>query len=317
MSLHTIIGQEKAVRILSGTLKRGCVPSSVLLSGDSGIGKRLAALNYAKALNCLEPVDFDACDHCNSCRKIDVESHPDVTTLLPENDEIKIEVIRQAGEMLSLRPYEGKKKVLIFDDADFMNINAANAFLKTLEEPPSDSVIILISTSPDRLPETIRSRCMHIRFRPLSDEAFKRVLSLKAPGKDLNPFSGLIAGRPGIGISKDFTKEKKWFMDILTGMTRGESRCAWTDKNEIKQWLDLSFVLLRDVAVLGISGRESDLLYGEKYATGKIGLVLDAYQRLQKVRGLLDLNLNKSITWNYVSGIIQNTVDQPRHRDHG
>ena len=106
MSLRAIIGHDKAVRILSGTLKTGHVPSSILLSGDSGIGKRLAALNYAKALNCLEPVDFDACDHCNSCRKIDVESHPDVTTLLPENDEIKIEVIRQAGEMLSLRPYE-------------------------------------------------------------------------------------------------------------------------------------------------------------------------------------------------------------------
>jgi len=313
MSLRAIIGQEKAVRILSGTLKRRHVPSSILFSGDSGIGKRLTALNYAKALNCLEPIDFDACDNCISCRKIDVDSHPDVTTLLPENDEIKIEAIRQAGEILQLRPYEGIKKVLIVDDADFMNINAANAFLKTLEEPPSDSIIVLVSASPDRLPETIRSRCMHIRFRPLSDEAFKCVLSLKVPGKDLGPFTGLITGRPGIGISKDFTREKKWFLDILTSMKRGESRCAWSDKNEIKQWLDLSFVLLRDVAVLGITGRESDLLYGEKYTAGKIGLVLDAYQQLQKVRGLLDLNLNKSITWNYVSGIIQNTVEHPRH----
>jgi hypothetical protein len=68
--------------------------------------------------------------------------------------------------------------------------------------------------------------------------------------------------------------------------------------------------------VLGITGKESDLLYGEKFPAGKIGPVLDAYQGLQKVRGLLDLNLNKSITWNYVSGIIQNSVGQVRHRDH-
>jgi DNA polymerase-3 subunit delta' len=131
MALKDIIGQERPVRILSGTIKRDRVPSSILLSGDSGIGKMLAARSYAKALNCLAPVDFDACDKCSSCRKIDSESHPDITFVLPENDEIKIESVRQAEEVLSLKPYEGKVKVLIVDDADLMNINAANAFLKT------------------------------------------------------------------------------------------------------------------------------------------------------------------------------------------
>ena len=308
MSLHTIIGQEKAVRILLGTIKRERVPTSILLSGDSGIGKRLAALNYAKALNCQTPVDSDACDRCISCRKIDGEIHPDVTTLLPENDELKIETIRRAEEILSLRPYEGKKKVLIVDDADKMNINSANAFLKTLEEPPDDSIIVLVSASPDRLPDTIRSRCMHVRFRPLSHEAFARVFSMKAPDKKLGPFAGLVMGRPGIGISKDFAKEKKWFMDIYTSMTQGETRCAWADKNDIKLWLDLSLILLRDMAVFSITGREDDLLYGEKRSGGDLRQILDAGLRLQKVRTLLDLNLNKSITWNFVSVIIQNTV---------
>jgi DNA polymerase-3 subunit delta' len=308
MSLHTIIGQEKAVRILSGTIKRERVPTSILLSGDSGIGKKLAALNYAKALNCQTPVDSDACDRCISCAKIDKEIHPDVTTLLPENDELKIETIRRAEEILSLRPYEGKKKVLIVDDADKMNINSANAFLKTLEEPPDDSIIVLVSASPDRLPDTIRSRCMHVRFRPLSHEAFARVFSMKAPDKKLGPFAGLVMGRPGIGISKDFAKEKKWFMDIYTSMTQGETRCAWADKNDIKLWLDLSLILLRDMAVFSITGREDDLLYGEKRSGGDLRQILDAGLRLQKVRTLLDLNLNKSITWNFVSVIIQNTV---------
>ena len=278
------------------------------MSGDSGIGKRLAALNYAKALNCQTPVDSDACDRCISCRKIDKEIHPDVTTLLPENDELKIETIRRAEEILSLRPYEGKKKVLIVDDADKMNINSANAFLKTLEEPPDDSIIVLVSASPDRLPDTIRSRCMHVRFRPLSHEAFARVFSMKAPDKKLGPFAGLVMGRPGIGISKDFAKEKKWFMDIYTSMTQGETRCAWADKNDIKLWLDLSLILLRDMAVFSITGREDDLLYGEKRSGGDLRQILDAGLRLQKVRTLLDLNLNKSITWNFVSVIIQNTV---------
>lgn len=279
-----------------------------MLSGDSGIGKRLAALNFAKALNCQTPVDSDACDHCVSCRKIEGEIHPDVTTLLPENDELKIETIRRAEEILSLRPYEGKKKVLIVDDADKMNISAANAFLKTLEEPPDDSIIVLVSASPDRLPDTIRSRCMHVRFRPLSHEAFERVFSMKAPDKNLGPFAGLVMGRPGIGISKDFAKEKKWFMDIYASMMQGETRCAWADKNDIKLWLDLSLILFRDMAVFSITGREDDLLYGEKRPVGDLRQILDAGLRLQKVRTLLDLNLNKSITWNFVSGIIQNVA---------
>ena len=315
MALHNIIGQEKAVRILSGTIKRERVPSSILFSGDSGIGKRFAALNYAKVLNCMEPVDSDACGHCRSCKKIDGEVHPDVTTLIPENDEIKIDTIRRVEEILSLRPYEGKKKVLIVDDADLMNINAANAFLKTLEEPPQDSMIILLSSSPDRLPDTIRSRCMHVRFNPLPAEAFKRVMDLKADGQNPATFPRLAMGRPGIAIAKDFSNEKKWFMDIFTAMGHGETRCAWSDKNDIKRWLDIAFVLLRDMAVFGITSRESDLLYGEKRAAGNIRFVLDAYQDLRQVHGLLSLNLNKSITWNYVSGIIQKVAAVADHRE--
>ena len=121
MALRNIIGHERPVRILSGTIKRDRVPSSMLLSGDSGIGKMLAARSYAKALNCLSPIDFDACDECSSCRKIESGSHPDITCVLPENDEIKIESVRQAEEVLSLKPYEGRLKVLIMDDA-YINV---------------------------------------------------------------------------------------------------------------------------------------------------------------------------------------------------
>ncbi|HMK57261.1 MAG TPA: DNA polymerase III subunit delta' [Dissulfurispiraceae bacterium] len=309
MSLQSVIGQDKAVRILYGTLKRERVPTSILLSGDSGIGKRLAALNYAKALNCLAPVDSDACDSCISCRKIDGEIHPDVTTLLPENDEIKIEAIRRAEETLSLRPYEGRKKVLVIDDADTMNINAANAFLKTLEEPPDDSIIMLVSPSPDRLPDTIRSRCMHVRFRPLSGEAFSRVLEMKTGLKSAGPFAALAMGRPGIGITRDFANEKKWFMDIFSNMSRGEARCAWNDKNDIRLWLDLSLIMLRDMAVYSVTGKDSDLLYGERRPGIDLQQMLNAAASLQKVRSVIDLNLNKSITWNYVSGIIQKALE--------
>jgi DNA polymerase-3 subunit delta' len=305
MAFGDIIGHDKPVRILLGTIKRERVPTSILFSGDSGIGKMLTALNYAKALNCLSPANYDACDKCSSCLKINSSSHPDISLIVPENDEIKIDLVRQAEQTLSLKPYEGNKKILIVDDADRMNISAANAFLKTLEEPPPDSVIMLLTANPDRLPDTIRSRCMHVRFRPLPAEACLRVLSMISGDKETNSFASLAAGRPGIGITTDFAADKKWFMDILNAMTRGETRCAWADKSDIKRWLDLCFIWLRDIAVYDITGKGKDLLYGDKRKATDIGALLEAGQKLQKVRAMIDLNLNKAITWNFVSGIIQ------------
>jgi DNA polymerase-3 subunit delta' len=305
MSLAGVVGHEKPVRILSGLIKRNRVPSSMLLSGDSGIGKRFTALNFAKAINCLAPAALDACDQCPSCVKIDHASHPDVITITPENDEIKIEAIRQAEEMLWLKPYEGRKKILIVDDADRMNIGASNAFLKTLEEPPNDSLIMLISASPDRLPDTVRSRCMHVRFRPLPAEACRRVVSLQAGGRESAGLEGLAPGRPGIALTRDFGEDRKWFLDTLDAMTRGSSKCVWADKADIKRWLDLCLVWIRDTAVYAATGSQSGMFSGDKHQTNDLPALLSAAQRIQKLRASADLNLSKAITWNYVSVIIQ------------
>lgn len=310
MSLNNILGQDKALRILFGTLKRDRVPSAMLFSGDMGIGKRLAAVNFAKAVNCLAPNDFDSCDKCVQCRKIDSGQHPDVTSVVSESDEIKIDTIRKVEETLSLRALEGMKKVVIIDDADTMNINAANAFLKTLEEPPPESLILLVSSNPDKLPATIRSRCVNVRFRPLPERECRDLISknIGTGGADL--VYRLAMGRPGLAVSRDFAKETEWFMNLLNDMRRGETKSAWADKGEIKSWLDMSFVFLRDMAVVSEYGtRDPELLMvsgsvREKPAALKS--IMEAYQSLQKLYGLLDFNLNKSISWNYVSGIMRN-----------
>ena len=308
MALRNIIGQERALRILLGTLKRNRVPSSILLSGDSGIGKRLAAINYAKAVNCLEPADFDCCDKCMSCKKIDSEMHPDVSMIVPENDVITIETIRNTQEVISLRPYEGRKKVLIVDDADAMNIYAANAFLKTLEEPPDDSLIILISSNPERLPDTIRSRCVNVRFYPLPVDGCREVASKNIDPKSIDFVLNLSMGRPGLAVSRDFIKENEWFMKLLNNMIYEKSKDVWSDKGEIRAWLDMAFILLRDMAVYKITGSEKDLMLkgqGSKVKGQEIQSILNSYQDMQQVRGLLDFNLNKSITWNYVASIMR------------
>lgn len=311
MALKNIIGQDRALRILLGTLKRDRVPTAMLLSGDAGIGKRLAAVNYAKALNCLEPVDFDCCDRCISCKKIDSETHPDVSIMAPENDVIVIEEIRRVEETLSLKTYEGKKKVVIIDAAETMNIYAANAFLKTLEEPPQDSLIMLVSSNPDRLPDTIRSRCTQVRFYPLPFDGCRKLISEQtdADAKVTALMLKLSMGRPGLGLAMDFAKEKEYFERLLENMIHGESKDTWADKAAIRSWLDMAGVFLRDIVVTRITGKETDVLLDKRFEVkGKrldINDILDAYQSLQQVSGLLDFNLNKSITWNYVSSIMR------------
>jgi DNA polymerase III subunit delta' len=314
MALRTIIGHDKPIRILLGGIKRDRVPSSILFSGDSGVGKMLTALNYAKALNCLAPQDHDACDKCPSCLKTDNASHPDVTTICPENAEIKIEAVRQAEETLWLKPYEGRKKILMVDDAEMMNISAANAFLKTLEEPPQGSVIILISSDPDRLPATIRSRCMHVRFRPLAADAYKQALAKIFADNKPGAVSGLFMGRPGTAVADNLDEAEKWFMDILNSMLRGESKCAWADKADIKRWLDLCVVWLRDMAVFGTTGRETDLFLSDRRPSQAPTPLLNAGEKLQRIRSDADMNLSKAITWNVVSGIIQEIAAQPGRR---
>lgn len=309
MALRHIIGQERGVRILLGTLRRDRVPSAMLISGDGGVGKKLAAITYAKAVNCLQPAEGDCCDACLSCRKIEAGIHPDVTVLLPEGEEIKIETVRTIEEALFLKPYEARKKVVIIDDADLMNSNAANAFLKTLEEPPEESLILLLSPNPDRLPDTIKSRCTQVRFYPLPLEGVERVIA-GTTGKEAEALAvRLSMGRPGLALSGDLEEEREWFMNLLDALLRGGSKEAWADRNEMKTWLDLSSVFLRDMAVERITGREEDLLYGSsRYRLSRqtdIGAVFEAYRHLQRLRGLLDFNLNKSISWNYAAQIVR------------
>jgi DNA polymerase-3 subunit delta' len=150
----------------------GRLAHAYLFTGPPGVGKRLFAVELAKALLCEHPqaaARLDACDECPACLQVAAEVHPDFQRFgLPEEaHEIPVALIREAANHLALRPARGRYRVLILDDADHLSDAAANAFLKTLEEPPPASLLTLIGTSPDRQLPTIVSRCQVIRFSPL------------------------------------------------------------------------------------------------------------------------------------------------------
>ncbi|MDP3048091.1 MAG: DNA polymerase III subunit delta' [Thermodesulfovibrionales bacterium] len=320
MAFKNIIGQKKAINILLGTMARNRIPSAYLFAGESGIGKKLTAINLAKTINCLAPkTQLDCCDECSSCKKIDSRTHPDFLMAAPEKGEIRVDEIRMIEEVISLAPYEGKRKVVIVDDAETMNPSAANAFLKTLEEPPPQSIIILISASPDRLPETIRSRCSRINFSPLAPEQCKEVIraidnqDTEITDSQLSTLSRLSMGRPGLAISSDLMEERDWFFNLFGEMSGGRNKETWADKEEMELWFNKAFMLLRDIAVLKITGKSDMLInadlkdrFAEMSKTIEMKDIVDIYGRLSFLKGYLGFNLNKSITWNYVTIIMQN-----------
>jgi len=177
MSFKDIYGHDKQIAILQTTMAKRRVPHAYLFYGMKGIGKRTTAVVFAKAMNCLEGEKaFDACDSCSSCRKIVHRNHPDVTIVAAEGQFIRIGEIRYLQNQMKFKPFEGGKRIFIIVDADKMNITAANALLKTLEEPSPSNILILVTSRPYQLPLTILSRCQHLRFNPLQRETIASFL---------------------------------------------------------------------------------------------------------------------------------------------
>jgi len=157
------------------------VPGALLFLGPGHVGKATTAIALAQALNCEAPVGVntagpDACGTCASCRKIGSSTHPDVEIVEPEGQFIKIDQIREVSNRLSLNPLLAQRRMVVFKSAEQMNPQAANAFLKTLEEPPADTTLVLCATGRSALPETIVSRCVPVRFLPLTDGILKSLL---------------------------------------------------------------------------------------------------------------------------------------------
>ncbi len=163
--------QSQGIQLLQRSLARGRLGHAYLFTGDQLDDLELLARTLAKTLNCLNPVKTngvatDCCDECLICRKIDGETHPDIHWARPESKSrvITVEQMRDLMQQIQLRPTEAEYKVTVIAGADRLNTQAANAFLKTLEEPPAKSILVLLSTEPSRILETILSRCLRLNF---------------------------------------------------------------------------------------------------------------------------------------------------------
>ena len=166
-SFSQIIGQEKAIKFLKQVVARKKLPHAYLFVGIQGIGKTTTAIALAQAINCHEPVNGDGCGRCRACHQIMSRNFLDLVSIKPDGQYIKIEQIRELNHRLSFKPVSGRYRVSIIHQAEMMNTEAANSFLKTLEEPPSGNILILNVAEPLDLLLTIVSRCQKVSFRPI------------------------------------------------------------------------------------------------------------------------------------------------------
>jgi DNA polymerase-3 subunit delta' len=300
MPFSTLIGNDRIKKLLQRAVSDARIGQSLLMAGSRGVGKYQFAVALAQALNCEQVVSGDACGECLPCRKVARNEHADVRTILRETQDpsvkkeprsqfIKIEQTRLMSEQAQFRPYEGRRRVFILDDAEWLRREAANSLLKTLEEPPETSLIILITPKPFALIDTIRSRCLMLSFAPLDAvEIEKHLLGLKKSPEEARLRARLSGGSIGRAIEidlADYHAMRDILLDLLesvafsrgsaTLMSAAEYLGRKIEKDEFERYLEALTVLLGDVLRLKLG-------YGSGSLTNE-----DVIDRLERIAGAL------------------------------
>ena len=302
--------------MLQRSIAQGRVGHAYLFGGLAGIGKKTLALAFAQTLNCERSGETkDACGQCPPCRKMLSGSHPDVLQVSTERQFLRIDDVREIQNQMTFRPLDGRLRIVIIDDADKMNEQAANALLKTLEEPTSSNILILISARPYWLPQTVLSRCRHLRFNPLSAGLVEKYLVERA--QIAEDRARLLANLSGGAIAKaldlnteEMTAYREEFTARVTATTQTDpmslialASFLGQDKNDIRQGLEMLKSIFRDALVYKETGSvqmvaNSDCLGLIASLAGRLGGddMLQNIARVDRSMETLEMNVNKSLT---------------------
>jgi DNA polymerase-3 subunit delta' len=273
-------------------LRQGRVPGALLFTGEEGLGKKLFALELARALNCRSRRGVEACGECSACvrigrfhfptaddrdahKKIIWSEHQDVGQVRPYSRTILIDAVRDLDRECNFRPAEGGARVFLIEDADSLSEASANALLKTLEEAPPTTHLLLISARPASLLPTIRSRCQAVRFAPLDAEELEKYLNKtrKRAGEEARLAARLAGGRPGIalGLNLDtYLARRDAMLGVVEALVTGTDRVRLLraaeelgdakNKDEYEPRLDVLETLIHDLWLLALSADDARLV---------------------------------------------------------
>lgn len=314
-----ILGQEPIKAYMKHALERQQVSHAYIISGEKGMGKRLLANTLAMALLCDEGKG-EACGNCHSCLQFATGNHPDITWVTHEKASIGVDEIRdQLIDPMLIKPYHSRYKVYIVDEAELLTVQAQNALLKTIEEPPEYGVVMLLTTNPDMFLQTIRSRCTMLKMMPLPDGQIKGILLGRGvPENQAERCAAFARGNLGKAVELSDSEEFSRMYDLLVGML---SRIRGMELSEIMAFikelkdddldsagtLDFIEIWYRDVLFYKATGDgdrlvfrgEKDVIRGlaEKHGYRQIEKILEA---IGQARTRLASNVNFETTMELV-----------------
>jgi DNA polymerase-3 subunit delta' len=304
-----LIGNERIKQSLRRAVTDDRIGQGVIMAGPDGVGKHQFALALAQAVNCAKLVDGDPCGVCTSCRRIELNEHPDVKTIRREIKDpdsrkesksqfIKIDQMRQMSGEAQFRPYVGRRRVFMIDEAEWLREDAASSILKTLEEPPETSLLILITSKPYALLETIRSRCLMLSFAPLTPAEIESYLkqASKQSTDEIAVIARLARGSIGraLGIElEEYREKRETMLDVLEAqalakdstrlMSAAEYLGRKLERDQFQEHLDILSSLLSDVFHLKV-GEQVDSMINT-----------DVSGRLQRIAS--EIRLEQIIQW--------------------
>jgi DNA polymerase-3 subunit delta' len=329
---HQLTGNERVKQILQRMLESGRLPGALLFSGEEGVGKKLFALEIARALNCRSPRGVEGCGECPACKRIGKLNYPqsddtddlkniiwtdhgDVGMVVAPKRLLLVDQMRLIEREANYRPFEGRARVFLIDDADKLNEPSANALLKILEEPPPTSYVILLTSRPSMLLPTIRSRCQAIRFSPLTAQEIEEYLVKNRIGSEAEAsLRARVAGgslsRALAGELSELIEQRGAMLKVLEAVAVSGNRVQLLRsseqlneaayKEEYETRLEVLETLIRDALALSLGAPDDqivniDLLNELREIGGKVtGTRAAAWlSQIEELREQLMVNINR------------------------
>ena len=318
LQYHTILGEEDLKGYFRSAVRTGNISHAYILSGETGSGKRMIAEAFAAALLCKDPLGGEACGQCESCRRFQHHSHPDLVEIIHENPNLIAvnEVREQLVNVVNIGPMEANYKVYLIEDAEKMNAAAQNAILKTIEEPPQFAVILLLTNNLDACLPTILSRCVKLETKPVAEEVIKQHLMKYYNQTDYTAAAGAAFAQGNVGRaieliqSEEFNEKKEKIIRLMQKLMTArdyefeeEIKELKDDKEHIEETLNLMTIWFRDVLLYKATGSDQFLIFHSERSlirkqsvSSSYAYLVGAFREIQNAREKLKSNVNFELT---------------------